>query len=35
MSDKRYFNTICDCYVTVKTNKYGYLMSITAVDSVY
>jgi len=35
MSDKRYSNTIGAWYVTVKTNKYGYLMSVKAVDSVY
>jgi len=35
MSDKRYSNTIGAWYVTVKTNKYGYLMSVKAIDSVY
>ena len=35
MSDKRYSNTIGAWYVTVQTNKYGYLMSVKAVDSVY
>ncbi len=35
MSDKRYSNTIGAWYVTVQTNKYGYLMNVKAVDSVY
>jgi len=35
MSDKRYSNTIGAWYVTVQTNKYGYLMGVKAVDSVY
>lgn len=35
MSDKRYSNTIGAWYVTIKTNKYGYLESVKAIDSVY
>ncbi len=35
MSDKRYSNTIGAWYVTVSTNKYGYLKDVKAMDSVY
>lgn len=35
MSDKRYSNTIGAWYITVKTNKYGYLEEVRAIDSVY
>lgn len=35
MSDKRYSNTIGAWYITVKTNKQGYLKEVTAIDSVY
>lgn len=35
MSDKRYSNTIGAWYITVKTNKYGYLQEVKAIDSVY
>ena len=35
MSDKRYSNTIGAWYITIKTNKYGYLEEVRAIDSVY
>lgn len=35
MNDKRYSNTIGAWYVTIKTDKYGNLLSIKAIDSVY
>ncbi len=35
MNDKRYSNTVGAWYVTIKTNKKGYLESIKAFDSVY
>ncbi len=35
MSDKRYSNTIGAWYVTVKTDRYGKLKSVKAIDSVY
>ena len=35
MSDKRYSNTIGAWYITIKTNKYGYLQEVKAIDSVY
>lgn len=35
MSDKRYSNTIGAWYITIKTNKYGYLEEVKAIDSVY
>ena len=35
MSDKRYSNTIGAWYITNKTNKYGYLEEVRAIDSVY
>lgn len=35
MNDKRYSNTIGAWYITVKTDKYGNLKSIKAIDSVY
>lgn len=35
MSDKRYSNTIGAWYITVKTDKFGNLLSIQAMDSVY
>jgi len=35
MSDKRYSNSIGAWYVTISTNKYGYLNDVKAIDSVY
>lgn len=35
MNDKRYSNTIGAWYVTVKTDKYGRLEKLNAIDSVY
>lgn len=35
MNDKRYSNTVGAWYVTVTTNKYGYLQNVRAIDSVY
>lgn len=35
MNDKRYSNTIGAWYITVKTDKYGRLEKINAIDSVY
>lgn len=35
MNDKRYSNTIGAWYVTITTNKYGYLKDFKAIDSVY
>ncbi len=35
MSDKRHSNTIGAWYVTVKTDKFGNLKSVRAIDSVY
>lgn len=35
MNDKRYSNTIGAWYVTVKTDRYGRLKSVKAMDSVY
>ena len=35
MNDKRYANTIGAWYITVKTDKYGNLASLRAMDSVY
>ena len=35
MNDKRYSNTIGAWYITVKTDKYGNLKSINAMDSIY
>ena len=35
MSDKRYSNTVGAWYITVTTDKYGNLLSIRAIDSVY
>lgn len=35
MSDKRYSNTIGAWYITVKTDKYGNLETVKAIDSVY
>ena len=35
MSDKRYANTVGAWYVTVTTDKYGNLLSVRAIDSVY
>ena len=35
MNDKRYSNTIGAWYVTVKTDKYGNLETLRAMDSVY
>lgn len=35
MNDKRYSNTIGAWYVTLKTDKYGNLLSLNAMDSVY
>ena len=35
MSDKRYANTVGAWYVTVKTDKYGNLLNVRAIDSVY
>ena len=35
MNDKRYSNTIGAWYVTLKTNKYGNLLSLKAMDSIY
>ena len=35
MNDKRYSNTIGAWYVTVKTNQYGNLEKINAMDSIY
>ena len=35
MSDKRYANTVGAWYVTVTTDKYGNLVNVRAIDSVY
>ncbi|MBR3660514.1 MAG: hypothetical protein IKN63_01230 [Bacilli bacterium] len=35
MNDKRYSNTIGAWYVSLKTDKYGNLLSLNAMDSVY
>lgn len=35
MNDKRYSNTIGAWYVTLKTDKYGNLLSLNAMDSIY
>ena len=35
MSDKRYANTVGAWYVTVTTDKYGNLLNVRAIDSVY
>lgn len=35
MNDKRYSNTIGAWYVTMKTDKYGNLLSVNAMDSIY
>ena len=35
MSDKRYANTVGAWYVTVSTDKYGNLINVRAIDSVY
>lgn len=35
MSDKRYSNTVGAWYITIKTNKHGYLQEVRAIDSVY
>ena len=35
MSDRRHSNTVGAWYVTVKTNKYGNLEDVKAMDSVY
>ena len=35
MSDKRYSNTVGAWYVTVTTDKYGNLLYVRAIDSVY
>lgn len=35
MNDKRYSNTIGAWYVTIKTDKYGHLLSVNAMDSIY
>ena len=35
MSDKRYANTVGAWYVTVTTDKYGNLLYVRAIDSVY
>jgi len=35
MNDRRYSNTIGAWYVTLKTDKYGSLVSINAMDSIY
>ena len=35
MNDKRYSNTIGAWYVTLKTDKYGNLVSLKAMDSIY
>lgn len=35
MNDKRYSNSIGAWYITVSTNKYGYLKDVRAIDSVY
>lgn len=35
MSDKRYSNTIGAWYITITTDRLGYLKSIKAIDSVY
>ena len=35
MSDKRYANTVGAWYITVTTDKYGNLLNVRAIDSVY
>ena len=35
MNDKRYSNTIGAWYVSLKTDKYGNLLSLNAMDSIY
>ena len=35
MSDKRHSNTLGAWYVTVKTDKFGNIKSVRAIDSVY
>ena len=35
MNDKRYSNTIGAWYVSLKTDKYGNLLSVNAMDSIY
>ena len=35
MNEKRYANTIGAWYIAIKTNKYGYLEEVKAIDSVY
>lgn len=35
MNDKRYANTVGAWYVTIKTDKYGNLLNVRAIDSVY
>ena len=35
MSDKRHANTVGAWYITITTDKYGNLMNVRAIDSVY